>query len=115
MTISYDIQPTEPLSGTHMLGTVVRRFLISYAVPPEALTRHIPPEAEFVTVRRQGLGLSAFCPHERRASILRACTIGNEGQFSDSPHAGTITISGWKTKRESVLVLEPHVDRPLLA
>ena len=46
MTTSYDIQPTEPLSGIHMLGTVVRRFLISYAVPPEALTGHIPPGAE---------------------------------------------------------------------
>ena len=46
MRTSFDIPPTEPLSGIHMLGTVVRRFLISYAVAPEALAGHIPPGAE---------------------------------------------------------------------
>ena len=29
-----------------MVGTVVRRFLISSAVPPEALASHVPPGAE---------------------------------------------------------------------
>ena len=59
-----------------------------------------------------------FCTHERHAAILRACSIGNEVQLSDSPHAGTIAFSRWKAKgkrRESVLVLEPNIDRRLLA
>ena len=46
MTVSYHLEPTARLSGLHMAGTVARRFLISYPVPPETLTKCLRPDAE---------------------------------------------------------------------
>ena len=99
MTTSYDIRPTEPLSGIHMLGTVVRRFLISYAVPPEALTGHIPPGAELSLYGGKAWVSACFVHmNDMRPSFVPARLPFPDGK-----------------QRESVLVLEPNIDRRLLA
>ena len=114
MTTSYDIQPTEPLSGIHMLGTVVRRFLISYAVPPEALTGHIPPGAEVSLYGGTGW-VSACVVHmnDMRPSFAPA-PLGMRYNYLIHRTRARLPFPDGK-RRESVLVLEPNIDRRLLA
>ncbi len=49
MGLPFDLAPTARLSGVHMIGNVVRRFLISYPVCPDVLADHLPPGAECAT------------------------------------------------------------------
>ena len=54
-----DLAPTEPLRGLHMIGTVTRRFLVTYPVPPAALASAVPPCGELVL--HNGLAWVSAC------------------------------------------------------
>jgi uncharacterized protein YqjF (DUF2071 family) len=59
MGMNYDLSPTTPLGGLHMVGTVRRRFLVSYPVRPELLEPWLPPGAEISTYH--GLAWVSAC------------------------------------------------------
>ena len=114
MTTSYDIPPTEPLSGIHMLGTVVRRFLISYAVPPEALTGHIPPGAELSLYGGKAWGSACFVHMNDMRPSFAPAPLGMSYNYLIHRTRARLPFPDGK-RRESVLVLEPNIDRRLLA
>jgi uncharacterized protein YqjF (DUF2071 family) len=54
-----DLAPTDALHGLHLIGTVTRRFLVTYPVPPEALRSAVPPGGELVL--HNGLAWVSAC------------------------------------------------------
>lgn len=110
----YDLDPLGPLPGSHLVGTVMRRFLISYAVEPDGLAPYLPPGAE-LSIARGRAWVSACFVHigdMRPAGMPAALGVG----FRYLIHRTRARLpypDG--AMRESVLVLEPNIDRRSLA
>lgn len=114
MTVPYDLAPTARLSGLHMVGTVARRFLISYPVPPESLQDYLPPGAELST--HNGMSwLSACFVHmdDMRPNVIPRCLGMGFNYLIHRTRARLPFPDG--QLREAVLVLEPNINRPLLS
>ena len=114
MGVLFDLAPTARLSGIHMIGTVVRRFLISYPVSPDVLSGHLPPGAECATCN--GLAWVSACfvrMDDMRPNILpRFAGMG----FNYLIHRTRARLPFPDGKlREAVLVLQPNINRPLLS
>ena len=114
MTTSYDIQPTERLSGLHMQGTVVRRFLISYAISPEALTDYIPPGAELSLYGGKAWVSACFVHMNDMRLSFAPASLGMKYNYLIYRTRARLPFPDGK-RRESVLILEPNIDRRLLA
>ena len=111
---SYDISPTTPLPGLHLNGVVTRRFLISYPVRPEALSRFLPPNAELSTW--QGLAWVSACfvnIQHMRPSVM-PCQVGIEFNYLVHRTRARIPYPDG-VRRESVLVLEANISNRAFA
>ena len=114
MAVPFDLAPTDRLSGIHMVGTVVRRFLISYPVSPDALSDHLPPGAECAT--HNGVAWVSACfvrMDDMRPNILpRFAGMG----FHYLIHRTRARLPFPDGQlREAVLVLQPNINRRLLS
>lgn len=113
MLKTYDLVPTEPLLGLHMRGRVKRRFLITYPVPPQTLATAVPPGAELSL--HGGLAwVSACFVHitGMRPSFAPEST-GVDFNYLIHRTLARLPYPDGKL-RESVLVLEANINRPLL-
>jgi uncharacterized protein YqjF (DUF2071 family) len=108
---TFDISPTERLSGLHLHGTVIRRFLINYPVEPDALKRYVPPGAELSTWAGFAWVSACFVKIKRmRPSPVPGALGGIEFNYLIHRTRARLPYSDGKT-RESVLVLEPNINR----
>ena len=110
---NYDLAPTDPLSGLHMKGTVTRRFLITYPVPPEILSAAVPPGAELSL--HDGLAWVSACfvnITAMRPSVLPEW-MGMGFNYLIHRTRARLPYPAGKL-RESVLVLEANIDRSIL-
>ena len=97
-----------------MVGTVVRRFLISYPVSPDVLSAYLPPGAQCAT--HDGLSWVSACfvrMDDMRPNILpRFLGMG----FNYLIHRTRARLPFPDGKlREAVLVLQPNINRQLLS
>ena len=114
MGVPFDLAPTARLSGIHMVGTVVRRFLISYPVSPEILIGHLPPGSECAT--HDDLAWVSACfvrMDDMRPNVLpKFAGMG----FNYLIHRTRARLPFPDGKlREAVLVLQPNINRRLLS
>jgi len=108
-----DLRPTDPLHGLHMKGTVTRRFLVTYPVPPEALAFAVPPGGELVL--HNGLAwVSACFVHlaGMRPSWLPEI-LGMDFNYLIHRTLARLPYPDGQ-RRSTVLVLEANINRPLL-
>ncbi len=113
MCVPFDLAPTARLPHIHMVGTVVRRFLISYPVAPEVLSEHVPPGAELAA--HEGLAWVSACfvqVDHMRPNIFPKFA-GMSFQYLIHRTRARLPFPDGKL-REAVLVLEPNINRPLL-
>jgi uncharacterized protein YqjF (DUF2071 family) len=108
-----DLAPTEPLRGFHMKGVVTRRFLITYAVPPETLRTAVPPGGELVL--HNGLAWVSAC-FVHIAGMRPSGVPGWLGiNFNYLIHRTLARLPYPDGKlRNTVLVLEANINRPVL-
>ncbi|APZ90468.1 DUF2071 domain-containing protein [Fuerstiella marisgermanici] len=114
MAVPFDLVPTARLSGIHMTGTVVRRFLISYPVSPDVLLDHLPPGAECAT--HAGFAWVSACfvrMDNMRPNILPKAVGMGFNYLIHRTRARLPFPDG--TLREAVLVLQPNINRRLLS
>lgn len=114
MTVSYDLAPTARLSGMHMVGTVVRRFLISYPVPQNALANYLPPGAECSI--HDGLAWVSACfvrMDDMRPNFLPQFA-GMGFNYLIHRTRARLPFPDGKL-REAVLVLQPNINRRILS
>jgi uncharacterized protein YqjF (DUF2071 family) len=112
--VDYELDCLKPLTGLHLVGTVTRRFLISYAVDPALLAPRVPPGGELSLAHGKAWVSACFVHIEdmRPAGTPRALGV----QFHYLIHRTRARLpypDG--VKRESVLILEPNIDRSLLS
>jgi uncharacterized protein YqjF (DUF2071 family) len=110
----YELDCLQPLTGLHLVGTVTRRFLISYPVEPELLASRVPPGAELSLAAGKAWVSACFVHIDdmRPAGTPRALGM----QFHYLIHRTRALLpypDG--VRRESVLILEPNIDRSLLS
>ena len=111
---TYDLDPTTPLSGIHMVGVVRRRFLVSYAVEPSLLSTKVPPGAELST--HNGFAWVSACFVELADMRPSFVPKGLGSGFYYLIHRTRARLpypDG--SLRESVLVLEANMNKPFLA
>jgi uncharacterized protein YqjF (DUF2071 family) len=97
-----------------MRGTVVTRFLISYAVPPEALAGQVPPGAELSLHGGKAWISACFVfMNDMRPSFAPA-SLGMSYNYLIHRTRARLPFPDGKL-RESVLVLEPNIDKRFLA
>lgn len=114
MGVPFDLVPTARLSGVHMVGTVVRRFLISYAVPPDLLTDYLPPGAECAT--HDGCAWVSACfvrMDDMRPNFVPSFA-GMGFNYLIHRTRARLPFPDGKL-REAVLVLQPNINRRLLS
>jgi uncharacterized protein YqjF (DUF2071 family) len=114
MGVPFDLAPTARLSGIHMVGTVVRRFLISYPVSPDVLVEHLPPGAECAT--HDGLAWVSACfvrMDDMRPNIFPRF-VGMGFNYLIHRTRARLPFPDGKL-REAVLVLQPNINRKLLS
>ena len=114
MGVPFDLAPTARLSGLHMIGTVVRRFLISYPVSPDVLSDHLPPGAECAT--HDGVAWVSACfvrMDDMRPNILPRC-FGMGFNYLIHRTRARLPFPDGKL-REAVLVLQPNINRKFLS
>ncbi len=108
---SLDIPPTKPLSGLHLNGTVTRRFLINYPVDPESLKRCLPPGGEISLSGGYAWVSACFVNIKRmRPSFIPHALGGIEFNYLIHRTRARLPYPDG-VKRESVLVLEPNINR----
>jgi uncharacterized protein YqjF (DUF2071 family) len=111
---NYDLDCLQPLTGLHLVGTVTRRFLISYAVEPELLAPRVPPGGE-LSLAGGVAWVSACFVHiddMRPSGTPRA--LGMQFHYLIHRTRAVLPFPDG-TRRESVLILEPNIDRSLLS
>jgi uncharacterized protein YqjF (DUF2071 family) len=109
----YDLAATASLPGLHLVGTVTRRFLISYPVPPETLAAAAPPGAE-LSVHGGAAWVSAcFVNIVGMRPSPAPKWMGLEFNYLIHRTRARLPYPDGKL-RESVLILEANIDRPLL-
>src|SRR5437868_9474493 len=114
MVSTYDIAPTKPLSGLHLDGTVTRRFLINYPVPPESLDRFLPPGAELSIWAGSAWVSACFVNIKDMRPSFAPEALGFEFNYLIHRTRARLPYPDG-TKRESVLVLEPNINRKLFS
>jgi len=114
MSVPFDLAPTDPLRGMHMIGTVVRRFLISYPVSPDVLSDYLPPGAECAT--HGGFAWVSACfvrMDDMRPNFLPRF-VGMGFNYLIHRTRARLPFPDGKL-REAVLVLQPNINRRLLS
>ncbi len=111
---NYNISPTSPLKGLHLNGLVTRRFLVSYPVPPEALSRFLPPQAELSTSQGFGWVSACFVNVKHMHPSLVPGAIGIEFNYLVHRTRALLPYPDG-VRRESVLVLEANINSSLFA
>jgi uncharacterized protein YqjF (DUF2071 family) len=114
MGVPFDLAPTDRLSGIHMIGTVVRRFLISYPVSPDVLADYLPPDAECAT--HDGVAWVSACfvrMDDMRPNVLPSF-VGTGFNYLIHRTRARLPFPDGKL-REAVLVLQPNINRRLLS
>lgn len=114
MNDRFDLAPTEPLRGAHLCGTVDRRFLISHPVPPEALERFLPPGAELSLHRGRAWVSACFVHMEDMRPSFAPPGFGLAYSYLIHRTRARLPFPDGEL-REGVLVLEPNLNRRLLA
>ena len=111
---SYDLSPTTRLGGVHMAGVVRRRFLISYSVEPSLLAPFVPTGGELSLYNGMAWVSACFVDlADMRPSFVPK---GLGSQFLYLIHRTRAKLPYPDGElRESVLVLEPNMNKPLLA
>ena len=97
----------------HMVGTVVRRFLISYPVPQAVLANYVPPGAQCST--HDDLASVSACfvrMDDMRPNILPRF-VGMGFNYLIHRTRAKLPFPDGKL-REAVLVLQPNINRQLL-
>lgn len=113
MEKTYDLAPTEPLRGLHMRGTVTRRFLITYPVPPQTLATAVPPGAELSLHRGLAWVSACFVHIAGMRPSFAPRSLGIDFNYLIHRTRARLPYPDGKL-RESVLVLEANIDRPLV-
>jgi hypothetical protein len=110
MNRNFDLKPTDPLTGLHLRGTVTRRFLVNYAVPPEVLLPLVPPGGELSTWGGYGW-VSACFVHvtDLRAAGMPAA-LGMSFNYLVQRTRARLPFPDGEL-REAVLMLEPSINR----
>ncbi len=114
MPTNYDISPTEPLPGLHLDGTVTRRFLISYPVPPESLDRFLLPGGELATHGGVAWVSACFVNIKNMRLSIAPAEVGIGFNYLIHRTLAYLPYPDGK-KRKSVLVLEPNINRKLFS
>ncbi len=114
MTISFDLKPTARLSGIHMVGTVARRFLISYPVDPDCLTNCLPPGGEISTHDSMAWVSACFVRMDDMRPNFAPRFLGMGYNYLIHRTRPRLPFPDGKL-REAVLVLEPNINRRLLS
>ena len=113
MSSPSDLTPTQPLQGLHMRGTVTRRFLVTYPVPPEVLVAAVPPGGELVL--HNGLAWVSACfvnIANMRPSVVPEA-LGMNFNYLIHRTLARLPYPDGKP-RSTVLVLEANINRRLL-
>jgi uncharacterized protein YqjF (DUF2071 family) len=108
-----DLNPTEPLHGLHMKGTVTRRFLITYSVPPEALAFAVPPGGELVLHNGLAWVSACFVHLAGMRPSWAPKALGTEFNYLIHRTLARLPYPDGKL-RSTVLVLEANINRRLL-
>jgi hypothetical protein len=114
MASTFDLRPTDPLTGLHLVGTVARRFLISYAVPPEALAPYLPPGAVLSTWAGRGWVSACFVTVSDLRPAMVPRMAGLRFNYLVQRTRAVVPFPDG-VEREAVLMLEPSINRRLLA
>lgn len=109
----YDISPTAPLTGVHLKGTVTRRFLISYAVAPDLLAPQVPPGAELAIFNGLAWVSACFVNIEGMRPSFGPSWAGTGFNYLIHRTRARLPYPDGRL-RESVLVLEANINRPIL-
>jgi uncharacterized protein YqjF (DUF2071 family) len=112
--MSFDLKPTDSLTGLHMQGMVRRRFLINYPVEPSLLAPFVPPGGE-LSLHQGKAWLSDCFVHitgMRPTGVPQA--LGVSFHYLIHRTRARLPFPDGK-KREAVLVLDPTIDSRLLA
>ena len=111
---SPDLQPTDRLTGLHMLGMVERRFLINYPVPVELLQSHLPPGSEFSQYNQTAWVSACFVKmRNMRPSFMSGLPGMGYNYLIHRTRARLPFPDG--SQREAVLVLQPNLNRRLVS
>jgi len=114
MSVPYNLEPTARLQGLHMVGTVVRRFLISYPVDPKVLLQHLPPGAECATHAGKAWVSACFVRMDDMRPNLLPRFAGMGFHYLIHRTRARLPFPDGKL-REAVLVLQPNINRWLLS
>ncbi|WP_166831542.1 DUF2071 domain-containing protein [Thalassoroseus pseudoceratinae] len=114
MSVPFDLAPTARLSGLHMVGTVFRRFLISYPVDPHILADYLPPGAECVTHNDCAWVSACFVRMDDMRPSFLPRWMGMGFNYLIHRTRARLPFPDGKL-REAVLVLQPNINRPLLS
>jgi uncharacterized protein YqjF (DUF2071 family) len=113
MEKTYDLAPTEPLRGLHMRGTVTRRFLITYPVPPQTLATAVPPGGELSLHKGLAWVSACFVHIAGMRPSFAPQPLGIDFNYLIHRTLARLPYPDGKL-RESVLVLEANINRPVL-
>lgn len=110
----YELDCLRPLTGPHLVGTVGRRFLISYPVEPALLAPRVPPGGELSTAHGKAWVSACFVRIDdmRPAGAPRA--LGTGFHYLIHRTRALLPYPDGR-RRESVLILEPSIDRRVLS
>lgn len=113
MKNTYDLAPTQPLHGFHMKGTVTRRFLITYPVPPHALASAVPPGAELSLHNGLAWVSACFVHVAGMRPSFSPESLGMDFNYLIHRTMARLPYPDGKL-RKSVLVLEANINRRVL-
>jgi uncharacterized protein YqjF (DUF2071 family) len=108
-----ELAPKEPLRGLHMKGTVTRRFLVTYPVPPEALAPAVPPCGELVLHNGFAWVSACFVHIARMRPSFMPEPLGIGFNYLIHRTLARLPYPDGKM-RNTVLVLEANINRQLL-
>ena len=114
MAVSFDLNPTDRLSGIHMIGMVERRFLISYPVPPESLSHYLPPGAELSLYEEHAWVSACFVHMTGMRPNFMPKLVGMEFNYLIFRTRAKLPFPDGQL-REAVLVLQPNMNRRFLS
>ena len=97
-----------------MVGTVVRRFLISYPVDPESLTDHLPPGAQLSLFDGKAWISACFVRMDDMRPSMAPRILGSGFYYLIHRTRARLPFPDGQL-REAVLVLQPNINRRLLA
>jgi len=111
---SYELDCLQPLTGLHLVGTVTRRFLISYAVEPALLAPRVPPGGELSLAHGKAWVSACFVHIDDMRPAGTPKALGMQFHYLIHRTRARLPYPDGVV-RESVLILEPNIDRSLLS